>query len=183
MTHWQPQNTFFFPGIQYAHHWILLCYTYIKVGVSCLKWMQLQLHAVMRQVYAAGVVHEVVASYNQLQLHLQLCLAETHHLQLHLQLLAWCRMQLCMQLQLWGGRITQLQLFGTHKVAAAIGNFSRKEGTTPSINSLRENLHYINMYKQKRSSVLIFILTTCINFVYVVMEWQSRVISCYKNLN
>ena len=111
-----------------------------KAWVSCLKCMQLQMYAVVRQVYAVGVVHAVVASYNHLQLHLQLRLAETQHLQLHLQLLAWCSMQLHMQL--WGGRITQLQLFGIRKVTVAIGNFSWKERTTPSMNCINKKGHW-----------------------------------------
>ena len=47
-----------------------------KAGANCLKCMQLQLCAVVRQVYAVVIAVAVVAALSHhLQLYLQLCLA------------------------------------------------------------------------------------------------------------
>ena len=47
-----------------------------KAGANCLKCMQLQMCAVVRQVYAVVIAVAVVAALSHhLQLYLQLCLA------------------------------------------------------------------------------------------------------------
>ena len=142
------------------------CYAVAVVLQLCLaitKHLQLWL-----QLFLAGT--------NNWQLHLQLCLVETRHLQLYLQLLAWCGMQLRSQLQLWRETIPQLQFFSIGKFAVAFGKICWKQRKKPNMNLLRVTT-FIYTCVRKRPLVLIFILTTGINFVHGVMEWQGRVIT------